>query len=78
MGNTPKLSPMKSRATPIPLGPKKWESSWEEANMEAKDGVILFGDDEHGYTLSYTFRFIIISLVFDLFKERQHFCEFRL
>ncbi|CAG9534008.1 unnamed protein product [Cercopithifilaria johnstoni] len=52
--NVPKLSPMKSRVTP--QGTKKWESSWEEVNTEAKDGVILFGDDEHGYTLSYTFR----------------------
>ncbi|VDK63656.1 unnamed protein product [Onchocerca ochengi] len=54
--NIPKLSPIKSRAVQIPQSNKKWESSWEEANAEAKDGVILFGDDEHGYTLSYTFR----------------------
>ncbi|VDN92797.1 unnamed protein product [Brugia pahangi] len=50
------MSPMKSRAASIPLGAKKWESPWEKTNTEAKDGVILFGDDEHGYTLSYTFR----------------------
>ncbi|VDP15940.1 unnamed protein product [Onchocerca flexuosa] len=54
--NIPKLSPIKSRAVQIPESNKKWESPWEEANAEAKDGVILFGDDEHGYTLSYTFR----------------------
>ncbi|EFO24721.1 hypothetical protein LOAG_03765 [Loa loa] len=54
--NTPKLSPMKSRVTPTQQNTIKWESPWEEANTEAKDGVILFGDEEHGYTLSYTFR----------------------
>ncbi|KAL3993656.1 Vesicle coat protein involved in Golgi to plasma membrane transport family protein [Acanthocheilonema viteae] len=54
--NAPKLSPVKPHATSIPQDTKKWESSWEEVNTEAKDGVILFGDDEHGYTLSYTFR----------------------
>ncbi|MCP9262020.1 hypothetical protein DINM_004531 [Dirofilaria immitis] len=44
--SAPKLSPIKPRAT----------QTSQEANTEAKDGVILFGDDEHGYTLSYTFR----------------------
>uniref|UniRef100_A0A914RZM3 Uncharacterized protein n=1 Tax=Parascaris equorum TaxID=6256 RepID=A0A914RZM3_PAREQ len=34
-----------------------FEDSWLEANVdEGSDGVILFGDDDHGYTLSHTFR----------------------
>uniref|UniRef100_A0A915Q2W7 Folliculin n=1 Tax=Setaria digitata TaxID=48799 RepID=A0A915Q2W7_9BILA len=54
--NVLKLSPIKPRSIGIPQGTKKWEGPWEEVNTETKDGVILFGDDEHGYTLSYTFR----------------------
>ncbi|VDM96528.1 unnamed protein product [Thelazia callipaeda] len=34
----------------------KWDNPWEEINREANEGVVLFGDEEHGYTLSFTFR----------------------
>lgn len=28
-----------------------------------KDGVVLFGDEENGYTLSHTFRFLILCVI---------------
>lgn len=50
----PKVSATKGRVNNL------MEETWAEANMESDDGVILFGDDEHGYTLSHTFRCVFV------------------
>ncbi|VDN32961.1 unnamed protein product [Gongylonema pulchrum] len=52
-GSSSKASPSRSASASSSMEDAvKWEEPW----VEADDGVILFGDDEHGYTLSSTFR----------------------
>uniref|UniRef100_F1KRG7 Folliculin n=1 Tax=Ascaris suum TaxID=6253 RepID=F1KRG7_ASCSU len=55
---TSTMKSTKSISVPTPnarMG--NFEDSWLEANVdEGSDGIILFGDDDHGYTLSHTFR----------------------
>ncbi|VDN27278.1 unnamed protein product [Gongylonema pulchrum] len=54
--NSSKPSPSRSASASSSMEDAvKWEEPW----VEADDGVILFGDDEHGYTLSSTFRFVL-------------------
>ncbi|VDM39267.1 unnamed protein product [Toxocara canis] len=57
----PPKSPLKNtKSISVPSASARsgsFEDSWLEANIDAdSDGVILFGDDDHGYTLSHTFR----------------------
>lgn len=45
--------------------PSPVKDAWFEArNSAEKDGVVIFGDDEYGYSLSYTFRYGSSPLAF--------------